>query len=76
MVSCLSSGLAKNDKITSMFVLLSRLFHYFESLAFSKMEGETNLTSKQPDRIFLVKFSKVQQLSNNFSKNPAILTKS
>ena len=38
VIPCLSSGLAKNNKIISMFVLLSRLFYHFESLAlFSKM---------------------------------------
>ena len=34
VVACLSTGLAKNDKIMSMFVLFSRLFGHFESLAF------------------------------------------
>ena len=34
VVPCLSTGLAKNDKIMSMFVLFSRLFGHFESLAF------------------------------------------
>ena len=34
VVPCLSSGLAKNDKIMSMFVLFPGLFGHFESLAF------------------------------------------
>ena len=34
VVPCLSTGLAKNDKIMSMVVLFSRLFGHFESLAF------------------------------------------
>ena len=38
----LSSGLAKNDKIMSMFVLFPGFFGYFESLAFfSKIGGQT-----------------------------------
>ena len=41
VVPCLSTGLAKNDKIMSMFVLFSRLFGYFES--YFENEG-TNLT--------------------------------
>ena len=47
----LSSGLAKNDKVMSMFVLFSRLFGYFESLAFFK-NGGTKLTPKQSNRMF------------------------
>ena len=34
VVPCLSTSLAKNDKIMSMFVLFSLLFGHFESLAF------------------------------------------
>ena len=34
VVPCLSSGLAKNNKMMSMFLLFSRLFCHFESLAF------------------------------------------
>ena len=45
VVPCLSTGLAKNDKIMSMFVLFSRLFGHFESLAFFE-NGGTNLTPK------------------------------
>ena len=34
VIPCLSTGLAKNDKIMFMFVLFFRLFGHFESLAF------------------------------------------
>ena len=34
---CLSTDLAKNDKIMSMFVPFSGFFGHFESLPFSKM---------------------------------------
>ena len=64
---CFSSGLAKNNKIMSMFVLSSRLFGHFESLAFFEI-GETNVAPKRSSRMFPLNFSKVQQLSNNFSK--------
>ena len=43
VIPCLSSGLAKIDEIMSTFVLVSRLFGQFESLAFFKDEG-TNVT--------------------------------
>ena len=46
VVPCLSSGLAKNHKIMSMFVLFSRLFGHYERLAFLQNEG-TNLKPKQ-----------------------------
>ena len=39
VVPWLSTGLAKNDKIMSMFVLFSRLFGHFESLAFFENGG-------------------------------------
>ena len=48
---CLSTDLAKNDKIMSMFVLFLRLFGHFESLAFFPKWG-TNLTPKQSNMIF------------------------
>ena len=51
LIPCLSSGLAKNDKIMSMFVLFLGLFGHFESLAFCGNRG-TNLTSKQSKMIF------------------------
>ena len=47
VILCLSSGLAKNDKILSISVLFSRLFGHFESLAFFSKVGGTNLTSKE-----------------------------
>ena len=34
VIPCLSSDLAKNDKIMSMFVLFPGFFGHFESLAF------------------------------------------
>ena len=36
VVPCLSSGLAKNNKMMSMFLLFSRLFCHFESLSFCR----------------------------------------
>ena len=60
VVPCLSSGLAKKNKIMSMFVSFSGFLGHFESLAFEK--GETNLTPKQSKRMFSVNFSKIQQL--------------
>ena len=44
VVPCLSTGLAKNDKIMSMFVLFSRLFGHFESLAFFRKWGDKPYT--------------------------------
>ena len=66
VIPCLSSGLAKNNKIMSMFVLFSQLGH-FESLAFFENEG-TNLTPEQSNRMLSVNFSKVPQLSRDFKK--------
>ena len=65
----MSSPLAKNDNIMSMFVLFSRLF-WPQFGFFSKMGGQThaNLTPTQSNRMFLINVSKVQQLSNNSSK--------
>ena len=63
MIPCLSTGLSRKTKI--MLVLFSRLFGYFESLAFFEY-AETKLTAKQSDRMFLVNFSKVQQFCNIF----------
>ena len=51
VVPCLSTDLANNDKIMSMFILFSRLFGRFESLAFLE-NGGTNLTPKQSNMIF------------------------
>ena len=51
VVPYLSSGLAKNSKLMSMFVLFSRIFCHFESLAFFE-NGGGNLTPKQSSRLF------------------------
>ena len=50
VIPCLSSGLTKNNKIMSMFVIFSSLFNHFESLAFFE-NGGTTLTPKQSNRI-------------------------
>ena len=55
VVPCLSTGLAKNDKIMSMFVLFSRLFGHFESLAFFRKWGHKPYT-KAVKHDILVKF--------------------
>ena len=75
VVPCLSSGLAKCNKIMSYFSSFFRHFGIFSFFENGRGGGGTNLTQKQPNGVFLVNFSKVQQLSNNFSKNAAILTK-
>ena len=42
VIPCLSSDLAKNDKVMSMFVLFPGFFGHFESLGvFSKIGGQT-----------------------------------
>ena len=51
VVPCLPSGLAKNNKIMSMFVQLSRLFAVFKVWLFFE-NGKTNLTPKQSSRMF------------------------
>ena len=43
VISCLSSGLAKNNKIMSTFVLFSRLFGHFKSFFFFGNEGGQTL---------------------------------
>ena len=53
MIPCLSSGLAKTSKIMSMFVLFSRLFGHFESLAFSKMGGTYDVIGHIFENFFL-----------------------
>ena len=63
VIPCLSSGMAKNTKIMSMFVVYFRLFDHSESCDFFENK-ETNLITKH----VLVSFSKIQQLSSNFSK--------
>ena len=57
VIPCLSNGLAKKNKIMSMFVLFCGFFGHFESLAFFENEG-TKLTPKQSDRMFSVNFSR------------------
>ena len=56
VIPCLSNGLAKNNKIMSMFVLFFRRFWPFREFGFfSKMReggGGTNLTPKQSNVIF------------------------
>ena len=63
VIPCLSSGLAKNNKIMSMFVLFSQLFGHLKVCFFLENGGGgvQNLTPKQSNRIFLVNFSKLQQ---------------
>ena len=51
VIPCLSSGLAKSNKIMSVFVLFPGFFGHFESLAFLENRG-TNLTPKQSNLIF------------------------
>ena len=60
MIPCLSSGLAKSDQIMSMFVLFSRLFVHFESLAFFRNCGDKPYTNTVKHDI-LVNFLKIQQ---------------
>ena len=43
VIPCLSTGLAKNDTIMSMFVLFFRLFGHFESLGFFQNGGRQTL---------------------------------
>ena len=67
VIPCLSSGLVKNDKMMSMFVLVSQIFGHFQSLAFSRKWGDKPYT-RVVEQDVLVNLSKVQQLSNNVSK--------
>ena len=60
VVPCLSCGLAKNNKMMSMFVLFSRLFAILKIWLFlSKMGGQT--LHKAVKQNVLVNFQKVQQ---------------
>ena len=68
VVPCLSSGLAKNNKIMLMFVIFPGVFLPFWKTVFFFENVGTNLTPKQSNRMFLSCLSKVQQLSNNFFK--------
>ena len=70
-IPCLSSGFAKGNEIMSLFVLFPA---FLKVWLFSKMGGQTLHQSSQT-RMLLVNFSKVQQLSNNFQRSAAILTK-
>ena len=50
VIPCLSSGLAKNDKIMSVFVLFPGFFGHFESLAFfSKIGDKPHTKAVKPD---------------------------
>ena len=51
VVPCLSSGLAKNNKIMSMFVNFPGFFAVFKVWLFFE-NGETNLVPKQSSRMF------------------------
>ena len=67
VIPCLSTGLAKNNQIMSMFVLFSRLLGHFESLAcFQKLEDKPYTKAVKWD--VFSEFSKVGILSNNFLK--------
>ena len=50
---CLSTDLAKNDKIISMFVPFFRLFGHFESLAFFPKWGDKPYTKAVKDDILV-----------------------
>ena len=73
-IPCLSSGLAKNNKIMSMFVLISWLFGYFESLAFfSKSGGNKAVLVKQDVSSQFFKGTTIKK--QFFLNSTAILTK-
>ena len=83
VILCLSSGLAKNNKLMSMFVLFSRLFRPFRKFGFfSKMGRQTvnqntptgcfyfeNTTAKKHERRRNVDF--LFERANILSKKPA-----
>ena len=52
VIPCLSNGLAKNNKIMSMFVLFSRHFLAILKVLLFYEIGGTNLTPKQSSMIF------------------------
>ena len=66
VIPCLSSSLAKNDKIMSMFVLFPGFFGHFESLAFFE-NGET---PKQSNLIFQSIFERYNNKVTIFQKKP------
>ena len=68
VIPCLSTGLAKSDKIMSMFYYFHCSFGHFESLAFSKWGDKPYTTAVKH---FFERYNKV----TIFQKSPAILTK-
>ena len=60
VIPCLSTGLAKNDKIMSMFAYISGFFGHFERLAFFAKWGDKPYTKAVRHDIF-VNFLKIQQ---------------
>ena len=73
VVPCLSSGLAKNNKIMSMFVQLSRLFSVSKVWLFFE-NGETNLHQSSQAGCFLSIFIRYNNKITIFQKSGAILT--
>ena len=67
VIPCLSTGLAKNNKIMSMFVLFSWLLGHFENLACFRKLGDKPYTKAVKWDVFS-QFSKVRILNNNFLK--------
>ena len=74
VIPCLSSGLAKNTTIMSMFVLFSRLFGHFESLALFRKWGDKLCTKVVKQSIFSQFFKSTTKVTI-FQKIPAVLTK-
>ena len=52
VVECLSSGLAKNNKIMSMFVLFSRLFRPFRKFGFFPKRRDKPYTKEVKEDVF------------------------
>ena len=52
VIPCLSSGLAKNNKDMSMFVLFSWLFGHFQSLALISRMGDNLYTKAVKQDVF------------------------
>ena len=52
VIPCLFNGLAKNNKIMSMFVLYSLIFGHFESLAFFRNWGDKPYTRAVKQDVF------------------------
>ena len=75
VVPCLFSGLAKNNKIMSMFVLFSRISWPFVKFGFFPNIGGENLSPKQSNRTFSINFSKMQQLSDTFLRKSGYFDK-